>query len=257
MSDRQSKIEETMVTAAVVDEGGRAAQYAMALLHAIARDETSGRRPARLTEPGQATWKRFRGRLGSADLLRLLAEDGAVVHPIPFDPARLGGELRLESVDDALVDHFLGEIASMRLATPAAEYIQAQARRLDVPTRLARYELHQVKPHQKVLELPGTGGQLAHHLVSTQPGLTLQVNCTVACDGWPELALAGIVGLDLGAPSSDFIVAASAGDLRNDQHPLRQQRFDFVVGVRPDKGGQLQIPDQLMLWFHGAKVVLV
>jgi hypothetical protein len=257
MSDWQSRIIDTMASAALVDEGGRRAQYAIALLHAIARDEAAGRRPTRLTEPGQATWMRFRGRLGSADLLRLLAEDGAVVHPIPFDPARLIGGLGLDLVDDALVDGFLDELGSMKLATPSAEYVEAQARRLDVPSRLARSELHQVKPHQKVLELPGTGGQLAHYLVSTQPGLTLQVNCTVACDGWRELALAGIVGLDLGAPNSDFIVAASADDLRNDQHPLRQQRFDFVVGVRPDKGGQLQIPDQLTLWFHGAKVVLV
>jgi hypothetical protein len=231
------------------------AEYALALLNALARDEAAGRRPARLTEPGQATWQRFRGRLGSADLLRLLAEDAAIVHPIPFDPVRVGASL--DRVEDSLVDEFLAALPSLELGQPAARYLEDQARRLGVTTKLARSELHQVKPHQKVLELPGTGGQLAHHLVTTQPGLTLQVNCTVACHGWAELVLGGVAGLDAGAPNSDFIVPASADDLRSENHPLRQQRFDFVVGLRPDKGGQFQVEDQLAVWFHGAKVVLV
>src|SRR5688572_12498164 len=102
-----------MVSVATEENDRRVAEYAVALLHAMARDEVAGRRPARLTEPGQATWKRFRGRLGSAGFLRLLAEDGAVVHPIPFDAARLGAELRLDLVDDALVDQFLGELPSL------------------------------------------------------------------------------------------------------------------------------------------------
>jgi hypothetical protein len=229
--------------------------YAAALLAALARDEAAGRRNPRLTELGQATWQRFRGRLGSGDLLRLLAEDGAVLHPIPFAAAQVG--VSLEDVDDATVDGWLNGLASKNLKGPGAEYIEAQAQLLGVPTKLARSELHQVKPHQKVLELPGTGGQLCHHLVTTQAGLTLQVNCTIACGTWAELVLAGIVGLDLAAPNSAFVVAATAEDLANDQHPLRQQRFDFVVGLRPEKGGKLKVADQLALWFHGAKWVLV
>lgn len=234
---------------------GEATTYATALLEAIARDEAAGRRGVRLTEAGQATWQRFRGRLGSADLLRLLAEDGAVVHPIPFAPDRVG--VSLDRLDDDGVDRFLAELPSRDLLRPGPEYVEAQAQRLGVPTRLARSELHQVKPHQKVLELPGTGGQLSHHLISTQPGLTLQVNCKIACGTWAELALAGIVALDLGAPNSDTITPATAEDLKHDQHPLRQQHFDFVVGLRPDKGGKLAAADQLELWFHGAKLVLV
>src|SRR5687767_2262450 len=104
----RGKLGGTMVSVAPGVENGASDPFALALLHAIARDEAAGRRPARLTEPGQATWNRFRGRLGSAGLLQLLAEDGAVVHPIPFDPARLGGEIRLDSIDDSLVDQFLG-----------------------------------------------------------------------------------------------------------------------------------------------------
>lgn len=234
---------------------GDAGTYAAVLLQALARDEAFGRRGPRLTEPGQATWQRFRGRLGSADLLRLLAEDGAVLHPVPFAPSKLG--VSLDDVEDAAVDRLLADLPSTDLKRPGAQYIESQAQRLGVPTRLARSELHQVKPHQKVLELPGTGGQLSHHIVSTQAGLSLQVNCAIACGSWSELALAGCVALDLGAPNSEFIFSATAEDLKDDRHPLRQQRFDFVIGLRPDKGGKLAAADQLALWFHGAKLVLV
>jgi len=233
-------------------------EYARALLHGLARDEASGRRTPRLTEPGHATWQRFRGRLGSADLLRLLAEDAAVGYPIPFDLRSRAEELDLTRVDDDIVDAWLRGLPDLDLAQPGTAYVEEQARRLGVSTRLARNELHQVKQHQKVLELPGTGGQLSYHIVTTQDEPTLQVNCTIACGDWRELALAGIVALDAGAPPrSEFIVAASADDLASDKHPLRQQRFDLVIGVRPDKGGKLAVADQLALWFHGAKVVLV
>ena len=235
--------------------GQEEATYAAALLAALARDEVAGRRRPRLTEPGRAAWQRFRGRLGSADLLRLLAEDGAIVHPIPFAPTKVG--IGLESLQDDTVDGLLEGLTPAELGASGADYIEAQARRLGISSKLARSDLHQVKAHQKVLELPGTGGQLAHHIVSTQPGLTLQGNCTIACGSWAELALAGIVALDLGAPDSNPIVTATAEDLANSEHPLRQQRFDFVVGLKPKKGGKLDIADQLALWFHGAKLVLV
>jgi hypothetical protein len=114
-----------------------------------------------------------------------------------------------------------------------------------------------VRPHQKVLELPGTGGQLAHHLVSTQGDLTLQDNFVVACGSWQELTLAGVVALDLGAPRTDFATRVDAAALRDPAHPLRQRSFDFVIGLRPDKGGLFQVEDQLAIWFSSAKVVLV
>lgn len=237
--------------------GSDLAVYATVLLHAVARDEAMGRRAPRLTEAGQATWQRFRGRLGSAELLQLLAEDGAVVHPLPFDPARVRAPFELAQLDDEVVDEFLRALPTLPLTQTAAEYVDEQAKRLGVTPRLARSELHQVKSHQKVLELPGTGGLLAHHLVTTQDGLSLQQNCTIACDGWRELTLAGVIALDREAPRTDFIVAATATDLTYPDHPLRQAAFDFVVGRRPEKGGQLHAADQLALWFHGAKIVLV
>ncbi|XYI02555.1 hypothetical protein ACMHYB_23490 [Sorangium sp. So ce1128] len=233
------------------------ASWASALLVALARDEVAGRRLQRLTEPGLGTWARFRGRLTATDLLDLLFEDAAVLHRVPFDPEALDGSLRLDRLPAAVVDAWLAALPSLDLRSPGAEYIGEQARLLGIPTRLARSELHVVKRHQKVLELPGTGGQLAHHLVSSQKDLILQDNFVVACSTWQELTLAGLVALDCGAPSSDFATRVDIGDLRDPKHALRQRSFDFVIGLHPDKGGLFRIDDQLAIWFPNAKSLLV
>lgn len=231
--------------------------WAASLLHALARDEAAGRRRPRLTEPKLDTWTRFRGRLSSVDLVSLLFEDAAVLHRIPFDPAAVGGALRPENLPESVTDAWLEALGSASLDTPAADYILEQARLLGLPTRMARSDLHVVKAHQKVLELPGTGGQLAHHLVSSQKDLTLQDNFVVACGSWQELTLAGVVALELGAPHSDFATRAEGADLKNAEHPLRQRSFDFVVGLHPDKGGLFRVEDQLAIWFPTAKILLV
>lgn len=231
--------------------------WAASLLHALARDEAAGRRRPRLTEPKLDTWTRFRGRLSSVDFVSLLFEDAAVLHRVPFDPSAVGGTLRPERLPEAVTDGWLGAVASLPLGATGADYILEQAKLLGLPTRMARSDLHVVKPHQKVLELPGTGGQLAYHLVSGQKDLTLQDNFVVACGSWQELTLAGIVGLELSAPHSDFVTRAESADLKNAEHPLRQRSFDFVVGLHPDKGGLFRVEDQLAIWFPTAKVLLV
>lgn len=230
--------------------------WASVLLRALARDEAAGRRRPRLTEPKLDTWKRFRGRLSSVDFVTLLFEDAAVVHRVPFDPQTVGGGLRPDRLPDAVTNGWLETIA-LSQNSAGAEYILEQARLLGLPTRMARSDLHAVKPHQKVLELPGTGGQLAHHLVSSQKELTLQDNFVVACGSWQELTLAGVVALELGAPHSDFATRAEPADLKDPEHPLRQRSFEFVVGLHPDKGGLFRVEDQLAIWFPTAKVLLV
>lgn len=247
----------TLQTGALTDDLRSTGSWAAALLHALARDEAFGRRPPRVTEPKLETWARFRGRLISVDLLQLLFEDAAVIHPVPFDADAVGGPGRLDRLPVAVVDAWLQALQSSELKNQGAAYIIEQAQRLGVPSRLARADLHVVKPHQKVLELPGTGGQLAHHLVATQGDLTLQNNFTVACGSWQELTLAGVVGLDLGAPHTDFAFRADVADLRNAEHPLRQRSFDVVVGLHPDKGGLFRVEDQLAIWFPNAKKILV
>jgi len=236
--------------------------WAASLLVALARDETAGRRTPRLTEPGLATWQRWKGRLSSADLVALLFEDAAVLHGIPFDPARVGEALDPARLSSSVADVWLAALsvsspASPSLTSPGPEYILEQARLLGLPTKLARSELHVVKSHQKVLELPGTGGQLVHHLVSTQADLTLQDNVVIACSTWQERTLAGIVALDRGAPHADFVHAIEVEDLKKADHPLRRRTFDCVVGLHPDKGGLFRAEDQLAIWFPGATLRLV
>jgi hypothetical protein len=231
--------------------------WALSLLLALARDESLGRRPARLTEPKLGTWARFKGRLTSADLLAMVFEDAAVLHRVPFEPTAVGGDLRLERLPESLTDGWLLALQSYPLGASTLEYVVAQAKLLGVQTRVARSELHVIKPHQRVLELPGTGGQLAHYLVTSQRDLTLQANFTVACGTWREATLAGVIGLELGAPHSDFIASVEPGGLRDVKHPLRRATFEVVVGLHPDKGGMFQVEDQLAIWFPSAKIVLV
>jgi hypothetical protein len=231
--------------------------WAAALLHAIARDEAAGRRRPRLTERNLDTWTRFRGRLGSRDLLSLLFEDAAVLHRMPFDAAQVDETLHVDGLPEDLVDGWLGTINALPLRAAGPDYVLEQAALLGLPSRMAKSELHVVKPHQKVLELPGTGGQLAHHIASSQRDLTLQDNFVVACGSWQELTLAGLVALELGAPHTEFVTPAAASELKSPGHRLRQRSFDFVVGLHPDKGGLLHVEEQLAIWFPTAKILLV
>lgn len=234
-----------------------AARWVAALLHGIGREEAFARRPARVTEPRRSTWARFRGRLSSTDLVSLLFEDAAVTHEIPFALGKSFPELSVEGLPETLTEGWLDGLFELDLKASAASYLETQARLLGLTTKLARSELHVVKPHHRVLELPGTGGQLAHHVLSTNAGLALQSNVVVCGGSWAELTLAGLIGLEQVAPSSDFIVAASKEELREPQHPLRQRSFDFVIGLQPEKGGQFAIPDELAIWFPTAKILLV
>jgi hypothetical protein len=247
----------TLDLSALTDEQRPTGCWAASLLHAIARDEAAGRRRPALTEPKLDTWTRFRGRLSSVDLVSLLFEDAAVLHRVPFDPDVMGASLRPDRLPEAVTDAWIKSLESLSLNTAGADYILEQVRLLGLPTRMARSDLHVIKPHQKVLELPGSGGQLAHHLVSGQKDLTLQDNFVVACGSWQELTLAGIVALELGAPHSDFVTRAENTDLKAPGHLLRQRSFDFVVGLHPDKGGLFRVEDQLAIWFPTAKILLV
>lgn len=236
-----------------------AATWASALLLALARSEHAGRFPRRLTEPDHATWSRFRGRLTATDFVTLLLEDAAVLHPTPFSPVALGVPFRPDRLPEALSAAWLSAILAATPATvdDSAAYVTDQARRLGLPTRIARSDLHVVKSHQRVLELPGTGGQLSFHLATTHRDLSLQDTFTVACATWQELALAALVGLELNAPPAAFVHAADSDALRAPDHPLRTRSYDFVVGLHPDKGGLFRAEDQLAIWFPAARIVLV
>lgn len=233
-----------------------AAVFAAALLHGLAREEARGRTPRRLTEPDRATWERFRGRLGAADLLELLFEDAAVLHPVPFDPAEVLGPDHpgLKALPTGAAEQWLGELDALDLQADSPTYVADQARLLGIPTRLGRSDLHRVKPHQHVLELPGTGGQLSHHLATSQGDLYLQDNFLIACGSWRERVLAGLAALDAGAPHAEFAILDPA--LERARESTTRSRFDFVVGLHPDKGGAFAAP-RLREIFPNATVLLV
>jgi hypothetical protein len=220
------------------------ATYVAAALYAIARQEHHGRWPQRLLDPGRATWNAFRGRLDERALVQLLLEDAAVTHPHPFRRDVLFGEL--EPVDLVPAD-------LARLWVEGAPQLElAQARLLGITTRFARSDLPAMQAHHRALELPGTGAQLAHHVVSTQPGVTLRDNFVIACLSGEELTLAGIVATELGV----------GGEL-----PLRldpqltatlaePSPFDFVFGLPPEKGGPFP-KERLLELFPTARIVMV
>lgn len=230
----------------------REALYVAAALHAIAREELRGRWPQRLLEPNRATWAAFRGRLDERALVQLLLEDAAVTHPHPFRREGLfGGIEPVELVPGDLVRRWV-EAAPGVGAPPAADYVLAQARLLGVTTKLARSDLPAMQAHHRALELPGTGGQLAHHVLSTQTGLTIRDNFVIACGTREELILAGLIATELGVggelplhldPQLTAVLAARAA-------------FDFVFGVSPEKGGPLP-KERLLELFPTARVVLV
>ncbi len=222
---------------ALTDDQRPTGIWAVALLHALARDEPAGRRTQRITEPKLDTWSRFRGRLNSADFVALLFEDAAVIHRVPFDPATLGGLIFPERLPESSADSWIKDVGVSPARWPGSTTSPSSPDSSGCRRGSARSELHVVKPHQKVLEPPGTGGQLAHHLVSAQRDLTLHDNFTIACSSWQELTLAGVIALEMGAPHSDFATRVELEDLRKADHPLRQRTFDFVIGLHPDKGG--------------------
>lgn len=234
-------------------EAQGAAAYVAAALHAVAREEQKGRWPQRLLEPGRATWAAFHGRLDERALVQLLLEDAAVTHPHPFRRDALFGAIEpVDLVPVELARRWVETAPDLELALSSAEYVQAQARLLGVTTRFARSDLPAMQPHHRALELPGTGGQLAHHIVSTQQGLTIRDNFIVACGTREELTLAGLVATELGVGGDlPFVLDPELTTTLANASP-----FDFVFGLPPDKGGPLP-KERLLELFPAARVVMV
>ncbi len=230
-----------------------AALYLATALHALAREEQAGRRTRRLLDPGLATWQRFRGRLGPRDLAELLLEDAAVTQPQPFDAATvLGRDDPFRGLPDSEVERWMREAASFAPAS-LAEELDAHAARLGLlKARPAYSELHQLQTHHRALELPGSGGRLAAHIVETQPEIFLKDVFTIACATWQERMLAGLVAVGLGVVG-DVRIAMDA-DLALARRA--EGGFTHVFGLRPEKGGRFAA-DQLEGWFHEATIVLV
>jgi hypothetical protein len=229
---------------------------ARTLLRALARRERSGRAPARLTEPGLATWKQLKGNLGLQHLLALVAEDASVRYPVPADLSRVldTDSQSLAKIPDNVVDGWLRELTPDLLDAPRSEAITDYARQLELPTRYAGADLHKIQADKRVLELPGTGGQLAARALERSPDAYLATNCTVLTSSWAERALGGLVAMELDAPGVDFL--RDDPDLAWATEPEQRNRFDLVFGLLPEKGGKWDA-GTLQSRFPAATVVLV
>ena len=233
-----------------------AAQFVCAALHALGREEVAGRRPMRLTEPDRATWRQFRGRMNDRDLVELVIEDAAVTQPFAFDaPGLLGAEaLRIQQLPVDRVTAWLGALADLDLQAPSDEYLADQARRLELASRLARTDLHRgIRPHHRVLELPGSGGQLSKFLADALPDVYLRDVFVIAWSNWRDRMLAGLAAVESGLTGTAPVLPEAGLDGVRE----RGERFDFVIGARPER--DLQPHDRAVLeqWFPGATVVLV
>lgn len=195
-------------------------------LLAVARLEAAGTRPPRLTEPGHATWHRFRRNLGPRDFVELLCEDLAPAFPLPFDLRRWGTDpaplAALRALDDAAVDALIAT-ASAGADAPIDDWLRERARALGLPAGGALSELPKVQPRFTVLELPGSAGRIAARLCSTDPTLALDRQFTLVADTPEERVLAGLCTVALGANPPTVLTSAELA--------AKPRRFDRVFGL--------------------------
>ncbi len=227
---------------------GTAGSYAAATLNALAREEALGRKGRRLTETRRATWSRFRGRLTDRDLLEILLEDAAVTQPHPF--AHRPDGVDLQDLPEEEIAGWMAELATTPVDAESADYIAAQAKILGLPTRMAKADIPRIKAHHRVLELPGSGGQLAHHVTGQEESLHLPSVFTIACADWRDRTLAGIVAVERGIAGDVNIVVDPSLE------SLRGKTFDHVIGLSKDKGGPFDRAT-LDLYFPNTTITLV
>lgn len=130
-------------------------------LRAIARLERAGGvRAPRLTEPDFAKWHRYRRKLGWADFIRLLHEDLAPTFPEPFDTTRWAHDPYADLGDDDHAGRLVREAAKPD-DSDTQRFLRSAARALGLPAGGDISALPKVQPHQRAVELPGSGGRIA------------------------------------------------------------------------------------------------
>ena len=194
-------------------------------LRSIARlERADGVRAARLTEPDFEKWTRIRRNLGWRDFITLLHDDLAEAFPVPFDLRRWTAA-PLGDLDDAAAEALVRGAATADDTDPHA-FLRSAARALGLPGGGAFSELPRTQPHQKVLELPGSGGRIAAWQVLNQGGLAFHDQFVFVADSDEERALIGLAAVETRANPPTILTSAQARDA------ARRQPFDRVVGVR-------------------------
>lgn len=235
-------------------------------LVALARAERRGERPATLTDTtrGEAAWRRFQRHLKAADFIALALENAAVTQPFAYDLDSIVEDEafaaegwralgRGPNASDALAREWLENLAALTAVDADAEdFIVEAARSLRLPTRLARSDLHKLKPHHHAIELPGTGGQLAMAALAQQPELALQDVFTIIVASWQERLLAGLVAVEqrlygtVPIASDPTLTAISTGE----------RTVTHVFGLDESRGGHFSA-ERLHILFPHADIQLI
>ena len=224
-----------------------------AATHALARSEHRNERPDAIKGAGLPAWRRFKGRLSSADYVELLIENAAASQPFAFDlPSLLDDPEVFADLPHDLADEWTESINLIDLDGDPDEFITDVARNLKLPTRLNRGDLNKLLPHHRVLELPGTGGQLALYLTRRDDSVFLADSFTIACATWQERFLAGLVAVECQLTGTAPVISDATLETSRALH----SRYDHVIGLHPDRGGQFAA-NQLALWFPTAKIKLI
>ena len=192
-------------------------------LAAVARLEAAGDKPARLTDPDFAKWKRFRRRLGWADFIRLLHEVLAEGIPEPFDVARWGFD-PFEGLEDATAKTLLAE-AAVPSTDDKLPFLRDQAKALGLPSGGAIADLPKVQARFKVLELPGSGGRIAAHQC-VHHGVAYNTTFTFVALTPAERVMIGLGAVELRSNVPTVVDAAGLERLAE-----KKTRYDRVYGL--------------------------
>lgn len=193
-------------------------------LRAIARLERRGDvRGPRLTEPDLLRWNRVRRQLGAADFIALLHEDLAGPFPTPFDLDRWQRDPRVGLGESKARELIAAAIAEDE-AAPAA-FLRQACRALGLPAGGDIADLPKVQPHQRALELPGTGGRVALRQ-ALDHGVAIDRNVDFVADTDAERLAIGLAVVEVRANAPTIWSSAASIDRAD------RPRYDHVFGVR-------------------------
>lgn len=194
-------------------------------LRTLARVERVGDiRSPRLTEPGHEAWHRIARQLGLVDFIALLHEDLATAFPVPFD-LEAWRTPPLETLTEEGAAALLRDAIAEDATTPQG-FLRAACRALGLPAGGDIADLPKVQPHQRAVELPGTGGRIGLQQ-ALDHGVALERSVVFVADTDEERVAVGIAVVECRSNpptvwTSDAFAAAVA----------RGERFDHVFGVR-------------------------
>lgn len=201
---------------------GTSPQPLLWTLREIARLERTGLRPPRLTEPNQERWLRVRRKLGWSAFIDLLHEDLADAFPTGFALDRWASHPTAGLSDAAavaLIDQASAADDSDRLG-----FLRLACRGLGLMDGGNIAALPRLLTHQHALELPGCGGRIAAHQVTTHSGLSFHEHFTFVANTDAERIAIGLAAAELRANIPKIVTTEELLGTR--------PAFDHVFGIK-------------------------